>query len=212
MDKKYSLIGAPDELVRLLQQEFDMDENLASFYVTLLLSDESGTSIPEECDNLALWYMNNTEQELFTTPVFHSRFNISFTETKKHVAQTLFSQFASILSGGDKAAVRLIFSCLRAIYRSGAYIEDHQCCVYYQALQWKTTHGIQEYFTVEDIFPSGNEGYCLHLAELQDGQWKCSHCHDEKCGISKEKFSELLSQLEKKHVFTKYNNMYRFEI
>lgn len=211
MDKRYNLIGTPEELVKLLQKEFDMQEKQAVFYVTLLLSGENNPAVSEETCDLALWYVDQNTPR-YQTPILNSRINISFSELKKSFAEVLFDQFAAALDGSDKISATLIFSCLKALYKSGTYVKEHQCCVYYQALLWRATHSGSEYFSVDDIFPSGNEGYCLHLADLRSEKWECHHCHDEKCCIRRENFSTIVSQLVDSHVFAEYNNMYRFEV
>lgn len=211
MEKRYNLIGTPEELVKLLQKEFEMQEQKATFYVTLLLSGENIASASEESSDLTLWYVNQDTPQ-YQTPILNSRINISFTELKKSFAEALFDQFAAVLDGSDKITATLIFSCLKALYKSGTYVKEHQCCAYYQALLWRATHGGSEYFSVDDILPSGNEGYCLHLAELRSDKWECHHCHSEKCCINKETFSKIVLQLVDSHVFAEYNSMYRFEV
>lgn len=134
-----------------------------------------------------------------------------FYRTKKALVVQLFRQFAAILDGGDKLTASAVLSCLLAIYQSGTRIKDNECCVYYQALQWKATHPTQEYFSVDELLPNGNEGVCLYLDRIRDSQWKCDWCHGDCCTADKDDFCRMLDQLKDRKVFVKFNDMYRFE-
>ena len=206
----YKLTGTPDELRRLLHKEFSMDDDLALFFVTLLLTE--GTQSAPSYDNsaLALWYVNSNSEN-YKTPIFNSRYSISFTELGKNLGETIFLQIGSILDGADKFTASVIFSCLVALYKSSTHIESNECCVYYQAIKWKASHPSQEYFSVEDILPHGNEGYCLNLENINNGEWACHSCHNERCIAPKEMYCSILSDLVERKVLVRYNNLYRFE-
>lgn len=210
MQKKYNLIGTPEELVKLLQKEFQMQKKQAEFYITLLICEENISPEMEEACDLSFWYTNQDIAK-YQTPILKSRINISFSQAKQRLGEVLFDLFAASLVGCDKNAATLIFACLKALYKSGTYVKEHQCCVYYQALLWRAMHGSSEYFSIDDIFPSGNEGYCLHLEEVKS-KWKCNYCRNEECHIDRDTFSSIVSELTDSHVFVKYNNMYRFEV
>ena len=103
-----------------------------------------------------------------------------------------------------------ILNCLWLVVKACTYIQDNECCAYYQALKWKATHPTQEYFTVADILPNEPDRVCAHLDSLRDKRWKCEECHQESCTTSKEKFEIVLDALCSRNVFQKFNDMYRF--
>lgn len=209
MDHIYQLTGTLSELQELLQDQFGMDQKAARFSVCLLIMDQQQFVDELNETHTSLWYLEKHEQ--FSTPVFKSRFSISFTDAKKNILDQLVVQFGGMLVDGDSFAFSTVLSCLLAIYRSGTYIKDEECCVYYQALNWKVTHGKQEYFSVSDILPDDQEGVCCHLDAIRDHKWRCNYCHSENCGVTENAFSEILDRLCERNVFKKYNKMYRFE-
>lgn len=211
MEHIYHLDGTFPELEELLQSQFNMTENVAKFSICLLLTEQQQAlnELAESNDpHTALWYLN--KHEYYTTPIFKSRFSISLTDSKKALLEQLAVQFSGLLIDGDTLAFSTILSCLLAIYRNVTYIKDEECCVYYQALYWKTTHIGQEYFTVQDILPNNIDNVCKYLEFIQDGKWKCNSYHNEKCNRVIEVYNIILNKLCEKNVFIKYNEMYRF--
>lgn len=209
MEHTYHLTGTLSELQELLQNQFDMDEKTARFSVSLLIMDQQQFVDELEETHTSLWYLDKHDH--FATPIFKSRFSISFTDAKKNILDQLVIQFGGMLVDGDAFAFSTVLSCLLALYRSGTYIKDEECCVYYRALNWKATHGRQEYFRVADILPDNQEGVCCHLEYIKDHRWKCDFCHTEKCNITEDIFSKILDVLCERNVFKEYNGMYRFE-
>ena len=217
MEHTYRLTGTLSELQELLQSQFDMEEKAAKFSVCLLIRNQQQTVDELSETNTALWYLD--KQERFTSPVFKSRFSISFTDAKKNVLEHLFIQFAGRLFDGDKLTFTTILNCLLALYRSGTYIKDEECCVYYRALNWKATHSSQEYFLIKDILPDDQERVCCHLDYIESNKWKCASYHKEYCHANEEKFLPILNELCKRNVLTGYDGkmdeyakMYRFVI
>lgn len=94
----------------------------------------NSTLYTDTAEDTALWYLHKAT-EPFQSPIFKTRYSISFTELKKSLAEQFFLQFGAILDGGDKLTASAVLSCLLAIYRSSTRIKDHECCVYYQALR-----------------------------------------------------------------------------
>lgn len=208
MEHVYHLNGTPLDLQEILQSQFSMDEEAAKFSVCLLLSEQQQTLNEISDFDTELWYMR--KQERYTTPVLNSRFSISLTDVKRNLLDQLAIQFAGILIDGDSLAFSAIVGCLLAVYRSGTYIKDEECCVYYQALEWKKTHVSQEYFRIQDIFPHCIEAVCCHLDRIRDGKWKCDFCHEEKCGADIDPYRRILEGLCQRNVLIEYNGMYRF--
>lgn len=121
--------------------------------------------------------------------------------------------FSTIIFKHEPLDLTVLFKCLLAVVRSGTHIADNECCVYYQALQWKVSNPTREWFSVNDIFPheDGRDGrICAHLDSLIDKKWTCRYCHDEKCTSSEQIFESILDSLYKRKVFCKTNNMYKF--
>lgn len=212
MQQQYKITGTPNELRKLLVSEFSIEEKCADFFVAILLMEQQNNSTlyTDTAEDTALWYLHRAT-EPFQSPIFKTRYSISFTELKKSLAEQFFLQFGAILDGGDKLTASAVLSCLLAIYRSSTRIKDHECCVYYQALRWKATHPTQEYFSVDELMPNSNEGVCLYLDRIRDGKWSCDWCRQECCTVSKDNFCRVLEELEDRKVFVKFNDMYRFE-
>lgn len=208
MERIYHLTGTFSELQELLQSEFDMKKDDARFSVCLLLMEQQPTVEALDEEMAALWYLN--KQESFTAPIFKLRFSISLTDMKKALMDQLIIQFSGMLVDKDALTFTTIMSCLLAIYRSGTYIKDEECCVYYQALEWKSTHATQDFFKVEDILPKEPENVCLYLENIKNGTWKCFECHNEVCETSAEKYRYILDDLCRRNVFMERNNMYCF--
>lgn len=198
MEYTYHIEGTFSKLQELMQSQFAMDQETAKFSVCLLIMDQQ--QFTKELDELhdSLWYLDKHEH--FTTPVFKSRFSISFTDAKRNILDQLAVQFGGMLVDGDSFAFSTILSCLLALYRSSTFIKDDECCTYYQALNWKATHGKQEYFRVSDILPVDPENVCSHLDFIKDQKWKCCFCHAEKCSATDETFSTMLERLRQNYI------------
>lgn len=208
MERTYRLTGTISELQELLQSQFDMDEEQAKCSICLLLMEQQPTVEALDEKQMALWYLG--EQEKFTTAVLGSRFSISLTDTGKALLDQIITQFSSMLVDREKFAFSTVMSCLITLYRSATYIKDEECCVYYQALKWKSTHVTQDFFDVRSILPNEPDNVCAYLENIKEEKWKCYDCHDEKCGSSKERFINILDGLCERNVFKKRNEMYCF--
>ncbi len=209
MNHTYHLTGTLSELQEILQDQFGMDEKVSRFSVCLLIMDQQQFADELSEEHTSLWYLN--KKDFFSTPLFKSRFSISFTDAKKNILDQLAIQFAGMIIDGDSFAYSTVFGCLLALYRSGTYIKDEECCVYYQALNWKLTHGRQEYFRVSDIMPDCKEDICCYLEFIKDHKWRCNKCCAENCEATESWFTEILDRLCERNVLKEYNKMYRFE-
>ena len=207
-DTTYHLTGTLTELQELLQSQFGMEEKAARFSVCLLIMEQQQAVDKLNETHTAIWYLNSYEH--FTTPIFKSRFSISFTDVKKNILDQIIIQFGAILVDGDVLAFATILSCLLVIYHSSTFIKGEECCVYYHALKWKATHASQEFFRIQDILPYTPEGVCEHVDLVKDGKWKCYSYQGANCNASEEFFSTILDGLCQRNVFSKYDNMYRF--
>ncbi len=212
LEPVYYLTDTPSELQKLLETQFDMDEYTARLSLCLLLPKQQGMNEVKD-PHLALW--NLSSQETFRTPVFKSRFSISLTDTQADFLKWLSGKFAETLlrnwlQPGSGDLLGCVCDLLQVLYQNVTRIEDHECCVYYQALNWKTSHPNDEFFSVEAILPECPEGVCIHLDLLTDRKWDC-HCrHQEQCGANAKRYTGILDELCERKVFNKYNNLYRF--
>ncbi|MBC5744465.1 hypothetical protein FMM74_012950 [Lachnospiraceae bacterium MD308] len=208
MEHIYRLTGTLPELQEILQSQFGMEEKEAKFSVCLLLMEQQQTINEISDKDTALWYLH--ESEHFTTPILKSRISISFEDAKKNILDQLFIQFSGMLVDGESFAFTTVMSCLLAVYRSATYIQNRECCVYYQILNWKVTHATQEYFQVREIIPHNPEKVCSHLDLIKEGKWECNTCNNEQCNATVSSYSEILDGLCERKVLVKYNKMYRF--
>lgn len=208
MEHRYHLEGTLNELQDILQNQFDLDESKARFYMCILLMDQQQFMCEFSDMQSALWHLKSNTK--YTTPILKSRFSICFTDLKKKLLDQLFVQFGGMLIDGDAFAFSTVISWLLAIYRSCTYIKKTECCVYYQALSWKAIHPSQEYFGVKDILPNVSDETCCHLDYIHDKKWKCFYCHNDKCSITEGKCQSILTELCKRNVFIECNGMYRF--
>lgn len=209
MEHTYRLEDTLENLQRILQSQFEMQADAAKFFVCLLVKDQKQNAEEEDLQT-ELWYLEKHDR--YTTPIFESRFSISFTELKKNMAELLFQQFGTLIDDKEMINFSTILNCFLAVYRSGTIIQKRECCVYYQALNWKKMHASQEYFCVEEILPKNGENVCEHLDYIRDKKWECNLCSKENCHANLENFSIILDGLCERNVFKKYNSMYRFVI
>lgn len=210
MGKTFYLEGTADELQEILQTQFNLETEESRLYLSLLLMDQEQSLDKISDKEMALWFLN--QEDKYSTPVFKSRFSISFTELKKSFFQQFIVPFAGIIIDGDSFAFTTVLNCLIALYRSCTHIKKDECCVYYQALLWKSLNPSQEYFTSRDILPSTLEGYCCYLEKIHDKKWECHSIQNEICDANEKKFELILDSMCKQHIFVKFGNMYRFEI
>lgn len=206
MEHIYHLNGSLLELQELLQEQFDMEEDVAKIAVCLLIKEQQAVNEFNESE-AALWYLEKREH--YAAPIFKTRCSISLTDAGKALLEQLIVQFGGWLVDGDTLAFSTILNCLVAVYRAGTYIKAEECCVYYQALGWKATHASLEYFKVDDILPHVDEG-CTHLDYIQEGKWKCWFCQGENCAARSDSFRAILDGLCERKVFAEFNGMYRF--
>lgn len=203
----YRLTGTPLELQKILQNEFSVDKQYAKFVVRVLLTEQQPEQRDEQLD--ALWFLKN--EGSYTAPIFNTRYTISFSDTRKMFLLQLAAIFTDIIVDKEPNVISIVVECILSIAQVVNHIGDNECCVYYQALNWRALNPQKEYFTVEDIYPNDPENVCEHLDMLNDEKWGCAYCHNEKCGISIEDFEKIIEELCKRNVFDKCNNMYKFK-
>lgn len=212
VEHKYRLTGTPYELQKLLEDQFSADNEEAKLATYLLIAEQQDYSEDEHIElDSSLWYAE--PQDNFTAPIFQTRYCISFSDLKLNLIFELSHVFSTIIFKHEPLDLTVLFKCLLAVVRSGTHIADNECCVYYQALQWKVSNPTREWFSVNDIFPheDGRDGrICAHLDSLIDKKWTCRYCHDEKCTSSEQIFESILDSLYERKVFCKTNNMYKF--
>lgn len=206
--KVYRMTGTLSELQYVLQSQFDMQEKEAKLAVYMLILEQNSNLDVQDEKNMTFWYLN--DEQRYSTPVFKSRYSISFTDVRKEIMDQLIGQFAAAVIDHDKISLSIIVGCLLAVYRSGTCIKPEECCVYYQAIQWKMMHRTQEYFRIEDILPKDPEGVCVCLDKIKDKKWKCNFCHTDECGADEQKFKAILDALCARNVFTEDQGMYQF--
>lgn len=207
--RKYTLDGTKEEIEKILQTQFNFDKKLSEFYFYMLLpyqeiqKENLGDEIP------VLFYLSKKNK--YTTPVFKTRFSISFSDIEKDLLCSIFVQASELLIKKDLIVFSIIIECLIWLFRNGTHIQDYECCPYYQAIKWKSIHRNSDYFSVKDIMPMSDDKNCIHLDCINDKKWKCDYCENDTCNVSERYFSDILDKLCDRHVFIKNKeNLYRF--
>lgn len=207
--RKYTLDGTKEEIEKILQTQFNFDKKLSEFYFYMLLpyqeiqKENLGDEIPD------LFYLS--EKNIYATPVFKTRFSISFSDIEKDLLILIFMQASELLITKDFNVFSIIIECLIWLFRNGTRIQDHECCPYYQAIKWKSIHRNSDYFSVKDIMPISDDNTCIYLDCINDKKWKCDKCQKDSCTASKEHFIDILNELCKRKVFVESKeNLYRF--
>lgn len=205
----YHIEGTTDELIGTLQREFGMGENAAKLFVFLSLS-EKEDDIPEITeDKSALWYLN--KEEKYTTPIFRTRFSISIKQPVIDFISFIVPIVIPALNGQKVGLLGEILPSIIAICRNITYISKKECCVYYQALDWKMNNPSVRFFEIKDIMPRTDEKVCSHLEEIKTNKWKCDYYHEEECEVTEDRFKMILDSLCEKNVFEKQNQLYGFK-
>lgn len=205
----YHMTGTPQELKDILMSEFAMENNTAAFSVALLLAESiQAREMPTE-QNAAIWYLDQTADQ-YSSPIFHTRFTIFIDDAKKSLLEQLGVQFIQVVASDDLQVISIVLNCLIALVRNVTHIKKEECCVYYQALRWKTTHPNDEFFSVKDILPFDNNHQCTNVDKVQNGAWTCEHFNKENCRINESAITVILDELCERKVFKKFNGDYKF--
>lgn len=223
-DYIYRMTGTLPELQRILEKEFQMEPKMAKAFASLNVIEQQKTYDETDKQEIGLWFMD--EQDEFAINFGNLRFTISLTDVGLKIADRLLPIVIGITIGEkiEKSnVVCVLFDCIWVIIKSVNYIEDHQCCIYYQALKWKKMHPEDKRFKISDIYPRGDDGNCVNLPNssnelnLPKEKWHCPFLVGEnKCNMSEDVFESIFKKelCEEGKVFSDpdIDDKYKFRI
>lgn len=191
MEQKFNISGTPEELQLILEKEFALSAEKARVAAAVLVYEQNQEQNQEQLEADTLWFLKSSQPE-YQSHIFSTRYTISFSKAMLDVLDELLVPGILALCGaGEFAVLGEILYSIKALVKNLRRVNDDECCVYFQTLQYLKTHS-SRWFTVNQVTPPiGENATCINL----DRKWKCkfrSHEDNEKCQIQSSDVKEIL--------------------
>lgn len=203
MEREYEITGTVDELKMNLEKEFKLAPEEAEFAVSVLVSESLKNQNPDVQEDISLWNQEISSGES-RTPLFNTRYSISFTDLGISVLRKSFLYIARWFLNQEEGFRGFVLEAVSAIIENCHHITDVECCVYFTAIRWKKEHRGQ-IFTARDIWDI-LPGECIY----PDKSWKCEFQIADRCTMDEEKIQNILGLLCEHKVIKQQGRFYDF--
>lgn len=193
--EEYELKGTLEGLNSILQQDFGMSQDEASFLVYILLNQDITSNI--DTNEVNEWYLNREEK--YTSRIFNTHYSINFTDVTKGLChQTYLFMYRFFFNKGFDVlqfGAELLYAVCRAIQ----HVEDRDYCVFSRIIELNIGNK-GRVFSIDEIITANKDKKC----DFQDENWKCPDLRDDdECINSTEKIKLSLERLENQNIVKK---------
>lgn len=198
--EEFEINGTLEGMNSILQQDFDMSQDEARFFVYILICQDKTSNMDKTEVNE--WYLN--QEEKYASRVFNTHYSINFTNIKKELCHKayvflydfFFSKGFDILQFG----VELLYVIFEAVQR----IKDEDYCVFSRIIELNIGNK-GRLFSYDEIMTANKE----HKCDFQDENWTCPYLREyDECINSDEKRKLSLGRLEEQDVIKKVGNFW----
>ncbi len=211
MEQKFNLSGTHEELQTILEKEFKLSSDAARVAVATFIYEQNQGGDYTQLMEETLWFLNAKEEE-YQSHILSTRYTISFSQAMLDVLDDLIVPIVLVVCGaGELAALDGVLYSIKSLVKNLRRIEDNECCVYFQILQYLRKH-TSKWFSVEDVTPEiGNESICSNL----DKKWQCKFRRNgENCNIQSNDVKDILGKFCDDNVMemNEERTLYKFKI
>lgn len=199
--KEFILSGTIEEIVSILESDFELDTDEARF-ITYISTIEKRDKIVFEENELKLWYLNESTPS--TAPVFKLPYTISITKFKIEMYHALFIFLGTLILSKEAGVVALGLDFIWALKESISKIEDDEYCVYGRIVDFVYATR-RETFELKDIVPYDGESQCNRRPDT----WVCPHWNNETCFLTEEQIIKILDKLAERGILIKINQYWK---
>lgn len=98
VNQEFVIKGTVPEIIKILQNDFDMPYEVAKFFAYVMLDRASGEiANAVDKEELAAWYLTGASDK-YEWQIFNTHLVINFTTIKKNLCHTAYTFFVSFFS------------------------------------------------------------------------------------------------------------------
>ena len=199
--EEYELKATLEGMNSILQQDFGMSQDEASFFVYLLVNQDK-TSTVDKKEEVAEWYLNREEK--YAGRVFNTHYSINFTNVKQELCHKAYVFLFSFFFCKGFDIIQFGVDLLYVICESMQYIKDEDYCVFARMIELNIGNK-GRLFSFDEIRTANKDKKCDYL----DENWKCPYLREyDECINSDEKIWLSFNRLEKQAVIKKVGNFW----
>ncbi len=202
---EFILSGTIDEIVSVLENEFEYDEKQARFIAYVESMEKTERLLFEE-EELNIWYLQ--EQVPQQLSIGRTPYTISITGIKKEMYDIFFKIIGRSLYKGEIDWENLGIGFLWALVNNFQKIDTDHYCIYLQLTMF-CQKSQNDMFEIEQIIPwdyKNGEQVC----NCQPDEWQCPYLNSDTCSLSIEFIEKLLGDLTSSPVvLKKVGNMWK---
>lgn len=215
IEKEYILSGTLDQIVAMIEHNFNCSRKEAKFIVRLAmeeeLRDDSRENVHFNASELDTWYATPTEpvQQLFD--IMGVPVSVSISKLKTDIGKALFEGIGAYLfSGGNRyeAIGAFIMGFILRLWEQGIPLTGEYKCISFKIIDYLIRKHIH-YFYLNDLLSVDKDKdkvrYCDMRSFLRECDRRHQHLQDYTCNMKKEDFIERLKDLEIKGVIRREN-------
>ena len=182
-DKEYILSGTLDQIVAMIERNFDCSREEAKFIVRLAmeeeLRDDSRENVHFNTSELDTWYATPTEpvQKLFD--IMGVPVSISISKLKTDIGKALCEGVGAFLfSGGDRyeAFEEFIKGFVLRLWNQGILLTGKNKCISFKIIDFYRREHIH-YFYLKDLLPPDKDNDKVFYCDMRGFLRECSHRH-----------------------------------
>lgn len=198
--EEFELKGTLEGMNMILQQDFDMSQDEARFFVYILINQDNTPNIDKKEVND--WYFY--QEQRYTGQVFNTHYSINFTNVKKELCHKayVFLFYFFFCKGFDilQFGIELLYIICEAIQR----IKDEDYCVFSRIIELNIGNK-GRLFSIDEIMTANREQKC----DYQDENWRCPYLRKyDACINTDEKIVLSFERLEEQDVIKKVGNFW----
>lgn len=210
-NKNYVLTGTVDDLIGILECEFDFNEKSSKLAALVLLRyNAESNDDSEKVNSYDEWYFN--DELPFSTPIpflYNGAVSVSLQNIAIDMLKCLCDITTEYMFIGSSPDITLVRDVLFLLWNNINVVPPELRCVYFNALKWKKDNK-RQHFMPEDLVPDCIENVCAYLehtiergkkGEQGEPIWVCPYRSNEECRLvlmrNENTIEEIKRQLEK---------------
>ncbi|MCM1122150.1 MAG: hypothetical protein NC416_06180 [Eubacterium sp.] len=198
--EEYELKGTLEGLEKILQQDFDMPQKEARFFIYILINQDKTLNIDKK--ELDEWYFN--QRDKYTGRIFYTHYSINFTNIKKEICHNAYIFILGFFFSRGFDLFQIGLELLYVICEAVRHVSDIDYCVFARIIELNIGNK-GTLFGVDEIKTANKEGKC----DYQDENWKCPYLREnDDCINTNEKIKLSLENLERKDIVKKVGSFW----
>ncbi len=183
-NKEYVIKGTVEEMLWVLQNDFDLQYDEAKFFIYALV-DRTNCDEINKIDETELnaWYMSQEEE--YKGQILNTRYVITFDAVKKDIYHSVYSFFATYFITREINLLLLGAELVFIVASSIKRIAPDDYCIYARIIEMCIGNP-EKLFDINDIVTANKDGKCdyLDVSCINQGRDSACTCNSEKVKLT----------------------------